>query len=66
MATASQERKMFATHAMAQHADNAKLLLLVIAAGIVVCWRIALRVLFAMALIAAGVGAIVLLEAMHR
>jgi hypothetical protein len=70
MATASQEGNMFATQGTAQEIENARVALALIAVGLVVFWRVVLRVLLAIIAIAVvitvGAGAIVLLQGMHR
>jgi hypothetical protein len=58
--------KMFATHTTAQEIEHARVILMLIAAGIVVFWRVALRVLLAAIVVAAGAGALLLLQSMHR
>ncbi len=57
---------MFATHGTAQEVENARVILVLIAVGIVVFWRIALRILLAIIAVAVGTGALVLLQGMHR
>jgi hypothetical protein len=65
MATAREEGKMFASHATAQEIEHARVILLLIAATIVVFWRVALRVLLAAAVVAVGAGAFLLFQSMH-
>jgi hypothetical protein len=65
MATA-EGGKMFVTHATDQEIQHAKVILMLIAAGIVVFWRVALRVLLAAIVVAVGAGALLLLQSMHR
>ncbi len=61
---------MFATQGTAQEVENARVALALIAVGIVVFWRVVLRVLLAIIAIAVvvtvGAGALVLLQGMHR
>lgn len=57
---------MLVTHATGQELDNARVALMLLAVGIVVFWRIALRVLLAAAIVAAGIGAVVLLQTVQR
>jgi hypothetical protein len=70
MATASQAGNMFATQGTAQEVENARTALVLIAVGTVIFWRVILRVLLAIIAIAVvvtvGVGALVLLQGMHR
>jgi hypothetical protein len=56
---------MFVAQTTSQDVDNARVVLVLLALGIVVFWRIALRVLLAAVLVAAGIGAVVLLQTMH-
>jgi hypothetical protein len=62
--------KMFATQGTAQELENARVALALIAVGIVVFWRVVLRVLLAIIAIAVvvtvGAGALVLLQGMRR
>jgi hypothetical protein len=61
---------MFATQGTAQEIENARVALALIAVGLVVFWRVVLRVLLAIIAIAVvitvGAGAIVLLQGMHQ
>ncbi len=57
---------MLVTPATAQQAEHAKVALVLLALAIVLFWRVALRVLLAIAIVALGVGALVLLQGMHR
>lgn len=57
---------MSVTQATAQQAEHARAALVLLALGIVVFWRIALRVLLAIAIVTIGVGALVLLQGLHR
>jgi len=66
MATAREEGQMFASHATAQEIEHARVILVLIAAAIVVFWRVALRVLLAVIVIAVGAGAFLLLQSMHK
>jgi hypothetical protein len=65
MATASQEGKMLPIQGSAQEIENARIALVLITAGIVIFWRVLLRVLLAITAAALGVGAFVLLHSMH-
>jgi len=56
---------MFVAQTTSQDVDNARVVLVLLALGIVVFWRIALRVLLAAVLVAVGIGAVVLLQTMH-
>ena len=56
---------MLVTHATGQEVDNARVVLMLLAVGIVAFWRIALRVLLAAVIVAAGIGAVVLLQTVH-
>jgi uncharacterized membrane protein YgcG len=56
---------MLVTHATVQHIENARAALLLIAAVVTVFWRIALRVILAIVIVAVGAGALVLLSGMH-
>ena len=56
---------MFVAQATAQEAENARAALVLLALGIVFFWRIAVRVLLAIVLIAIGAGALVILQGMH-
>lgn len=56
---------MFITQTVAQEVENAKGAIMLLALGIVVFWRIALRILLAIVLVAIGAGAIVLMQGMH-
>ena len=57
---------MFVTQATAHEAESARVALVLLAVGIVVFWRLALRILLAIAIVAVGAGALVLLQGMHR
>jgi hypothetical protein len=57
---------MFVTQATAHEVDNARAVLVLLVVGFVVFWRVALRMLLAILIIAAVVGAFVLLQSMHR
>ena len=57
---------MFVTQATVQEAENARVALVLLALGIVFFWRIAVRILLAIILVALGAGALVLLQGMHR
>lgn len=56
---------MFATHGTGQEIENARVAIVLIIIGIMVFWRIVLRVLLAIAVVAAGAGALLLLHSMH-
>jgi hypothetical protein len=64
MATAREEGKMFASHATAQEIEHARVILVLIAATILVFWRVALRVL--LPAIVLGTAAFLLVQGMHR
>jgi hypothetical protein len=49
----------------AQEIENARIALVLIMTGIVVYWRVLLRVLLAIIVVAVCVGALVLLQGMH-
>jgi hypothetical protein len=67
MATANQEEKMFAAHATTVQAlDHVRVALALIAVGIVVFWRLALRVLLALIVLAVGAGLAVVAQNMHH
>ena len=57
---------MSATHVTVQAIEHARAALALIAVGIAVFWRMALRVLLAIAVVAVGAGAYVLLQGMHQ
>lgn len=57
---------MFLAQAAAQNAEHARVALVLVALGIVVFWRIAVRMLIAIVIIAIGAGALVLLQGLHR
>ena len=54
------------TQGTVQEVENARAALVLIAVGIVVFWRVLLRVLLAIIVVAVGEGALVLLQGMHR
>jgi hypothetical protein len=56
---------MFVTQATGQEVDNARIALVLLAVGIVVFWRIALRVLLIAVIVAVGIGAFALFQAVH-
>jgi len=59
--------KMFAAHATTiQALDHARVALALIAVGIVVFWRLALRVLLAIIVLAVGAGLAVVAQNMHH
>jgi hypothetical protein len=49
----------------AQDIENARIALVLITTGIVIFWRVLLRVLLVIVVVAVGVGALVLLQSMH-
>jgi hypothetical protein len=57
---------MFVAQATAQGVENARAALVLLALGIVFFWRMAIRVLLAIVLVAIGAGALVILQGMHR
>jgi hypothetical protein len=57
---------MSATQGTVQALEHARVALALIAVSVVVFWRIALRVLLAIIVVAIGAGAYVLLQSMHR
>lgn len=57
---------MFVTQATAHEVDNARAVLVLLAVGFVVFWRVAVRMLLVIVIIAAAVGALVLLQDLHR
>lgn len=57
---------MLVTQATPQEAENLRVALVLLALGIAVFWRMALRILLAIVIIAVGAGALVLLQGMPR
>jgi hypothetical protein len=57
---------MSATHGTVQALEHARVALALIAVSIAVFWRMALRVLLAIIVVAIGAGAYLLLQGMHR
>ena len=57
---------MLVTPATAQQVEHARVALVLLALAIVLFWRVALRVLLVIAIVALGVGTLVLLQGMHR
>jgi hypothetical protein len=57
---------MLVTPATAQQAEHARVALVLLALAIVLFWRVALRVLLAIVIVALGAGTLVLLQGMHR
>ncbi len=57
---------MFVTQATPQHVEHLRVALVLLALGIVIFWRAALRVLLAIAVVAVGAGALVLLQGIHQ
>jgi hypothetical protein len=49
-----------------QDIENARVALVFIVSGVMIFWRYLLRILFAMVVVAVGVGAFVLLQGMHH
>ena len=49
----------------AQDVDSARAVLVLVMAGVAIFWRLVLRVLLAVIILAAVVGAVVLLQGMH-
>ncbi len=56
---------MLVTQATAQQVENARVVLVLLALGIVLFWRVALRVLLAIVIVAIGAGAHVFLQGVH-
>jgi hypothetical protein len=56
---------MIVTHATGHELGNAGIALVFLAMGIVMFWRIVLRVLLAAVIVAVGIGVFVLFQAMH-
>lgn len=56
---------MFVTHVTGQEVDNARVAFVLVAVAIIAFWRVALRVLLAAVIVAAGIGAVVLLQTVH-
>ena len=57
---------MLVTQATAhQQVENARVVLVLLALGIVLFWRVALRVLLAIVIVAIGAGALVFLQGVH-
>jgi hypothetical protein len=57
---------MFGAQGTAQEVENARVALMLIAVIIVVFWRVVIRVLLAIIVVAVGAGALVLLQGIHR
>jgi hypothetical protein len=57
---------MLVTPATAQQAEHARVALVLLALAIVLFWRVALRVLLAIAIVALVVGALVLVQGLLR
>lgn len=57
---------MFAAHGTALQLEHARVALLLIAVGIAVFWRAALRLLIAIVVVAVGAGLVVLLGSMQK
>ena len=56
---------MFVTQATVQSAENAREALVLLALGIAVFWRVALRIVIAIVLVAICIGAIMLMQGIH-
>jgi hypothetical protein len=56
---------MFVTQATAQDVENARVALVLLAFGVLVFWRVAVRILLAVVLVALVAGALVLLQGIH-
>jgi hypothetical protein len=56
---------MFVTQATAQDVENARVALVLLAFGVLVFWRVAVRILLAVVLVALVAGALVLLQGSH-
>ena len=56
---------MLVTQATPQEVENIRVAFVLVALGIGVFWRIAVRILLAIVIIAIGAGAVVLLQGMH-
>ena len=56
---------MFVTQAAAQDVENARVALILLALGIAIFWRVAVRILLAIIVVAVGAGAFLLLQSMH-
>ncbi len=63
--TASQEGTTCSFQPSAQDVDSARAALVLVMAGVAIFWRLVLRVLLAVIILAAVVGAVVLLQVMH-
>jgi hypothetical protein len=50
----------------AQDVENARVILVLLAAGIIIFWRYLLRIVLAIIAVAVGVGAVVILQSMHH
>ncbi len=50
----------------AQDVDNARVIVVLVAAGIMIFWRYLLRIVLAIIAVAVGVGAVVLLASVHH
>ncbi len=56
---------MTVIHGTAQEIENARLALVLVTLGIVTFWRVLLRVVLAIAIVATGAGALLLLHSVH-
>jgi hypothetical protein len=56
---------MFVPYGTAQEIENARVALVLITLGIAVFWRLVLRVLLSIAIVAVGAGVLLLLHSMH-
>lgn len=57
---------MFVTQASVHEVEHVRVALVLLALGIVLFWRVAVRILLAIVLVVIGAGALVLLQGMHR
>jgi hypothetical protein len=57
---------MLASQLPAQDIENARVILVLLAAGILIFWRYLLRIALAIITVAVGVGAAVILQTMHH
>ena len=57
---------MLVTQATPQEVENIRTALVLLALGIAVFWRIAVRILLAIVIVAIGAGALLLLQGMPR
>ena len=57
---------MVPSQVSAQDIDNARVIVVLMAAGIMIFWRFLLRIVLAMIAVAVGVGAVVILQGIHH